>query len=663
MKCERCGSILPDHSLFCENCGARLHTQTQMRRDAGESGANKPANTKRGRRAKRARRIRRALLTIGALAAVAILFLGIDVLINAKTTRAIASADGVVTSALAEFVDSNGIVSPEDSEAALSAVYQSAVEAVSRGTFESAEMSDNCVAIGLPGGGYYVYVVSDGATDVSADAPCGFASADSSTAVKPMRLREDAGKNQSKITLTPVNNQADSAKDKLKVATIQPYCKETRQSHPAQWEYPDLAAQNIAANLDAYTYADSGTAGDDNRNDEEVSIGFLKTLSQYAVVIWHGHGGYTSGTGSFLCTTDAFRNRYLDDLRKGLVVRLYGGKTGATSAFFEKYLKRNVNENSLIYLGTCLSGKDSGMADAFLEKGFDCVVANSDTISRTYNLSMLQAFFDGMSENTGEPLTAQEALENAKLICGSRDPYYKKHAVPILFGDAGLRFAAESRTSTAEAAVSTENSAAVPAEEWAQAYADVLGSEEVGTAEDSFTPIVFMLLDMNGDGIPELIAANTDGDKAEELVFTPNESGATILEYAVYTYQNNEAVCLISQWNSYSNCVFNISSNRNIVSGDSGTGFEGFIVLNYDGNELTAAELATDWAHAELEGREEPYYLYGEYPNLQDIGSGSLEYISESEYDAKYAEIFNGITMPVFYDNTAEMRSRIFGVR
>ena len=202
-----------------------------------------------------------------------------------------------------------------------------------------------------------------------------------------------------------------------------------------------------------------------------------------------------------------------------------------------------------------------------------------------------------------------------------------------------------------------------PVEAWAQAYAAVLGMEKVGTVEDSFTPMVFMLLDMNDDGVPELIAAElVDGDMASEMVFDPGQIGACISNYTIYSYQNNEAVCLVSQWNSYANCIFKVSNEMNIVSGDSGSAYEGFIILNYDGNKLTAFELATDWGTAEFEGLEEPYYLYGEYPNLQDIGSGDLEYISESEYDVKYNDTFNNITEPVFYDNTAQMRSQILGV-
>ncbi len=659
MRCERCGSVLPVGSLFCENCGARLRVQTQSRNAAGTGGGKgKSANKKRGRRARRARRIRNALYIGGAAVAIAILFLGINFFSKAKTTRAISSADVLVSTALAGYTDPTGAVSIENSETALSAVYQSALEAVSRGTFKSAEQGDNYVAIGLPGGGYYVYLASDGETDGAVSSP-GESALDHST-----QILENTKGRQFGSASSLWNRSAASSDDKLKIVTVQPSCKETKSTHPSEWSYPDLAAETIVANLDTYSFADNGSVRDDNRDDTEVSISFLKTLSEYAVVIWHGHGGYLEETGSYLCITENFSSRYFYDLIKNRVVMLYGGGMGVTSTFFDKYLKKNTNDNSLIYLGTCLSGKDSTLANAFLDKGFDCVVVNSNSINRTYNLDTMKAFFDGMAAGPGEFLTAKEALVNAKLTYGDYDPfsYPGDRAVPLLYGDATVRFAKEQTQVSAEPAA-TAAPTTVPAGDWAQVFTDVLGMEKVGTVEDSFTPMVFMLLDMNGDGIPELIAAElVDGEKAEELVFTPNEIGAVISQYAIYTYQNGEAVCLFSQWNSYANCIFKVYNDRNIVSGDSGSGFEGFIVLNYDGNKLTASELATDWAHAELEGLEEPYYLYGKYTNLQDIGSEALEYISKAEYDAKYNEIFSDVTLPVFYNNTVDMRNRIFGV-
>lgn len=654
MRCERCGSILPNHSLFCENCGTRQHAQTEPHRSAEPSGIDRPKNRKHSKRVRRARRIRRAIFAGGAIiVAAAILILGISLFSKAKTMRAISSADDLVAATLASYVDSTGMVSAENSEVALSAVYQSALAAVSSGTFQSVEKNDNCVAIGLPGGGYYVYLASDGETDGTAFATENSLLDKAKQNPKGMQIRKSA------FTPSLWRGTVASSDSKYKITTIQPYRAETQYTHPTQWDFPDLAAETIVSSLNSYSFWDNGSADDDNRDDAEVSIDFLKSLSQYAVVIWHGHGGYSSSIGSFLGTTEPFSKKYISDLRKGRIVRLNNGGMGVTSTFFNEYLRKNKNEDSLIYLGTCLSGKDSRLADAFLNKGFDCVVANSDTISRTYNLDMMKAFFDGMSADTGNYLTTSEAIENAKLICGDYDPYSTYHAVPILQGDTALRFSTGEQMQTSVTPVATDAPFAAPVEAWAQAYAEVLNMEKVGDNNGLLSPMVFMLMDMNGDGTPELIAAEMDGSKAEELVFTPNEIGAVISQYAVYTYRDKEAICIDTELISYANSIFMIHNSRNIVSGDAGTGYEGFNFLDYTNDQFRTFKLATEWDHVE----EKAHYQFGEVTaDMKGLDSPPLPEISETEYNVKYDEIFSYVTLPVFYDNTAEMRSQILGV-
>lgn len=62
MRCDKCGSVLPEGALFCEDCGARQRVQTRSRYTAGSGGVKgKSANKKRSKRARRARRIRGAL--------------------------------------------------------------------------------------------------------------------------------------------------------------------------------------------------------------------------------------------------------------------------------------------------------------------------------------------------------------------------------------------------------------------------------------------------------------------------------------------------------------------------------------------------------------------------------------------------------------------------
>lgn len=57
---------------------------------------------------------------------------------------------------------------------------------------------------------------------------------------------------------------------------------------------------------DSYTYYTEmwpNQSNDDMLEDQEVTIGALKNLSDYSIVIWEGHGAYTEILHSALCTS------------------------------------------------------------------------------------------------------------------------------------------------------------------------------------------------------------------------------------------------------------------------------------------------------------------------------------------------------------------------
>lgn len=94
--------------------------------------------------------------------------------------------------------------------------------------------------------------------------------------------------------------------------------------------------------------------------------------------------------------------------------------------------------NSLVYLAACQSGKDSTLANAFLNKGASAVVANSETILTLYNLTMQYATIYNMCSiktNTANYHTLSEALSAAKAEYGQNDSRYGGiGATPLIFG-------------------------------------------------------------------------------------------------------------------------------------------------------------------------------------------------------------------------------------
>ena len=202
----------------------------------------------------------------------------------------------------------------------------------------------------------------------------------------------------------------------------------------------DGSATKIASLIDTnseyvYTFFSDDTSTDDNWNDDEISLESLKTLSDFKVVIWHGHGGYNKSIHSFLQIGLDFDKQkflwdpiyyakhisYTADYLSGRIIATSDGQMAVTPKFFEKYL--GSMDNALVYLGACSSGKDDVLAKSFISKGASSVFANSNPIHTEYNLTMIREVLNAMTTKDQEGYydTAREALEKAKVINGAID--------------------------------------------------------------------------------------------------------------------------------------------------------------------------------------------------------------------------------------------------
>ena len=93
------------------------------------------------------------------------------------------------------------------------------------------------------------------------------------------------------------------------------------------------------------------------------------------------------------------------------------------SAFVDSYVPDGSLEHTLLYLGACSSGKDSRLAQAFLNKGAEAVYANSGIIHTVYNLSMINGVAEGLCQTYegGGFYTVSDALDYAKDKHGAHD--------------------------------------------------------------------------------------------------------------------------------------------------------------------------------------------------------------------------------------------------
>ena len=222
----------------------------------------------------------------------------------------------------------------------------------------------------------------------------------------------------------------------MSVVTMQPCVGTYSQSLASNMRLPDNAANAIAAEFSNYSFTSSN-----NLDNASVSLSRIKSISSNQVVIWHGHGGYSKSLHSFLVTGEEFSwdkwmwdVSYWWDCVQDRIVQSSNGRAMITSRYIDKYCG-NMN-NSLIYLAACQSGKDSTLANAFLNKGAAAVVANSETILTVYNTRMENATLTRMTDvnpSTNNYYTLKEALEAAKRQHGSNDGSANR-ATPLIFG-------------------------------------------------------------------------------------------------------------------------------------------------------------------------------------------------------------------------------------
>lgn len=203
---------------------------------------------------------------------------------------------------------------------------------------------------------------------------------------------------------------------------------------------PDLSAKQVCDTLKAYSFQN-----ENNYDNQEVTLDLIKSFSKNQVVIWHGHGGYTNSLHSFLLTGEKFdwnewwwNPIYCLDSLQNRIVECSNGNVAFTSKYIEKYC--NDMDGSFFYLAACQSGKDNKLADSFIKKGAEAVVANSETIYTIYNLQVQNATLVNMTQvnnETGNLYTLSEALVKAKEKLGENDSVYgdkKEIATPLIFG-------------------------------------------------------------------------------------------------------------------------------------------------------------------------------------------------------------------------------------
>ena len=198
------------------------------------------------------------------------------------------------------------------------------------------------------------------------------------------------------------------------------------------------AAGDIEEVFENYTFSEDTTY-----IDEEVNLETIKEFGANQIILWQGHGVYAGeDIHSLICTGTEFDwdawlwdPEYFMDCCRDRIVE-YNGNETISSKFIDEYC--NNLDNSFVYLGPCESGYDDILANSFLNKGADAVVANTKTILCLYGDMMEYTTTHLMTQINSETqnyYTLKEALEEAKSLYGESDAQYDgEGAVPTIFG-------------------------------------------------------------------------------------------------------------------------------------------------------------------------------------------------------------------------------------
>ena len=231
----------------------------------------------------------------------------------------------------------------------------------------------------------------------------------------------------------------------ITVLTCQPYYKSMKNEaeDPAFLDLQDEKAQLLEDSFSNYTFQE-------NLDDGEVTLEKIRSFGKDSVILWHGHGNVYNrtiwdvtvpilGTGESAGVFPLLSGDYITDK-----IVASGGKWWITPTYIDAYC--GDMSGSFLYLAACKSGQYPQLAQAFLNKGAIAVVANTETISRYYNVMMMTGTIGHMmelNEETGNYYTLGEALKLTKEEYGNDDTEYSsdpKGATPIIYGADGYDY-------------------------------------------------------------------------------------------------------------------------------------------------------------------------------------------------------------------------------
>lgn len=234
--------------------------------------------------------------------------------------------------------------------------------------------------------------------------------------------------------------------DNINITTLQPYFTEFGKQNS-----PDEAALSITKSVPNAKFNDK-----DNLDDAKVTVNAIKSLNNYKIIIWDGHGGYAPTLHSFMSISVPYKKikkLYYDDCKNNIFIESSDeNSTILTVKFFEKYFNDSDFDGAVLYLGTCLSAADDILAKTFISKGASCVFGNTDVTTVAYDSCMMKSVFSYLSK--GE--SSKKALNKS-----IKENESKKHGIKtdvVMYGDFNLTLKNMGNVNTSNTTKTTDSS-------------------------------------------------------------------------------------------------------------------------------------------------------------------------------------------------------------
>ncbi len=213
----------------------------------------------------------------------------------------------------------------------------------------------------------------------------------------------------------------------VKVSTYQPqYGSGHYEYYDAYSSYAEDSAKVISAEFDTYIFKNEANSEDYNNDNGEVDFSAVAKLGEYGVALWHGHGTYSYNHGPLLFLgmgrSSDMDAKYYSLFKDGTILWSKNNYV-VGSEFVKKCVPDGSMENTVLYLGTCKSGYNSQLAQAFIDKGAKAVYTVTGNIDTGYNATMMKTVATALSSKKpdGTYYSVFEALEYAKTKNGSSD--------------------------------------------------------------------------------------------------------------------------------------------------------------------------------------------------------------------------------------------------